>query len=417
MNPFKKKPLPIEFIKNSFTLVSGSFASQALVLLIYPFITRLFSQSDLGAYATWLSIVDVLAILSTGKYEDSIMLGKDKSEAVATTRLAMRINTVFSLLSVVVVLVIFLCGNVGFTVFLIPPMIFFCGTTRVYKALFNYVKAFGQMALSNITNSVATVAAKLTAGVAHLTNGTLQAGSLVGQIVGNINYRIQLHKLHLPATSWTEEKAIASKHRKFPMFTMPRNFIDSFSFNLPFLFLAYYFDKSYLGLFSLAMACTFRPISFFSSAYHSVLYKNLSEKYRNRKSLKSDINRFVLTNAAIFLPMFMLGGVFAENLLEFIFGKEWGACAPYLHFVLPWIFLNLILSSLSFLPNLFSKQHIDFILNVILLVLRISVLTIGVMLADFALAIMLFSAVNTIMSIVNLAWYYAQVRSYEKTLV
>ena len=102
----KNNPLSLlksEFAKNSLTLVSSSFIGQAIALLIYPLITRLFSQSDLGLYATWLSIVDVLTILSTGKYEESVMLGKDKREAATTARLAMRVNTVFSLATVAVV--------------------------------------------------------------------------------------------------------------------------------------------------------------------------------------------------------------------------------------------------------------------------------------------------------------------------
>ena len=416
MGKRNKIQLPTEFLKNSFTLVSGSFVSQAIALLIYPFITRLFSQDDLGAYATWLSIVDVLTILSTGKYEDSVMLGKDKSEAAATARLAMRVNTFFSLLSVAVVTVVFLCGKADFTVFLIPPMIYFCGTSRVYRALFNYVKAFGQMAFSNIANSVAAAAAKLAAGFAHITNGTLPAGSLVGQIVGNINLRIGLHRMHLPKTSWADAKAMAKRYRNFPLFSMPKSFVNSFSYNLPFMLLAIYFDKAYIGLFSLAMTCTFRPVSFFSTAYNSVLYKNFSEKYRNRLSIKHDINKFITGNVAVFLPVFVIGFVFAESLLSFIFGKEWGECALYLRIVLPWIFLNLFVSSLSFLPDMFSTQRTDMLLNILLFALRLGVLVAGIVMADFALAIGLFAAVSAVMSLVILMWYFSLVKRYEKTV-
>lgn len=416
MGKRNKIHLPVEFLKNSLTLVSGSFVSQAIALLIYPFITRLFSQDDLGGYATWLSIVDVLTILSTGKYEDSVMLGKDKGEAAATARLAMRVNTIFSLLSVAVVTVVFLCGKADFTVFLIPPMIFFCGTSRVYSALFNYVKAFGQMAFSNIANSVAAAAAKVAAGFAHITGGTLPAGSLVGQMVGNINYRIGLKKLQLPQTSWADAKAMAKRHRNFPLFSMPKSFIDSFSYNLPFMLLAIYFDKAYIGLFSLAMTCAFRPVSFFSSAYNSVLYKNFSEKYRNHQSIKHDINKFITGNVAVFLPVFVIGFVFAESLLSFIFGKEWGGCALYLRMVLPWIFLNLFVTSLSFLSDMFSVQRTAMLLNIILFALRLGVLVVGIVLADFALAIGLFAAVSLIMSLVTLVWFFSLVKRYEKTL-
>ena len=408
--------LKSEFAKNSLTLVSSSFIGQAIALLIYPLITRLFSQSDLGLYATWLSIVDVLTILSTGKYEESVMLGKDKREAAATARLAMRVNTVFSLAAVAVVAVIFALGKADYTVFLIPPMIFFCGTSRVYQALFNYVKAFGQIAFSNIANSVAAAVAKMAAGFAHLTYGTLPAGSLAGQMVGNINYRIALHRLQLPKTTWAEAKEMASLRRNFPLFSMPKGFVNSFSYNLPFILLAYYFDNAYIGLFSLAMTCTFRPVSFFASAYHKVLYKNFSDKYHSRKSLKKDIIRFVYTNILLFVPVFVIGGVFAQWLLGTIFGNEWQAAALYLRMVLPWIFLNLFVSTLSFLPDMFSVQRTDLIINTITFAVRFSALAVGIAYGSFMLAIALFAGVSTIMSVVNLAWYYRLVQRYEKSL-
>jgi O-antigen/teichoic acid export membrane protein len=415
----KTNPLSLlksEFAKNSLTLVSSSFIGQAIALLIYPLITRLFSQSDLGLYATWLSIVDVLTILSTGKYEESVMLGKDKREAAATARLAMRVNTVFSLAAVAVVAVIFALGKADYTVFLIPPMVFFCGTTRVYQALFNYAKAFGQMAFSNIANSVAAAAAKLAAGFAHLTNGTLPAGSLVGQMVGNINYRIALHRLQLPKTTWAEAKEMASLRRNFPLFSMPKGFVNSFSYNLPFILLAYYFDNAYIGLFSLAMTCSFRPVSFFSGAFHSVLYKNFSVRYRENQPLIPKTNKFIALNALVFIPVFVLGGVFANNIIALLFGSQWTACTPYLLMVLPWIFISHLTSSLSFLPSIFSTQRTDMVLNIVLFVLRLAALIIGIVYADFALAIALFAIVSAAMSLITFGWYYSLAFRFDKSI-
>ena len=408
--------LKSEFAKNSLTLISGSVVGQGIALLIYPLLTRLFSQSDLGAYATWLSVVDVLTILSTGKYEDAVMLGRDKSAAAATARLAMRVNTVFSLAAVAVAAVVFVCGKADFTVFLIPPMIFFCGTSRVYKALFNYAKAFGQMAFSNIANSVAAALTKLTGGFARITTGALPAGSLVGQMVGNINYRLRLKSLQFPRTSWAEARDMAIQHRNFPLFSLPKSFVNSLSHNLPFIFLAYYFDNARLGLFSLALTCTYVPLSFFSAAFHNVLYKKFSEKYLLRQTLKTDIRNFISATVVIFIPVFVLGGVFAKSLLAFIFGNVWEGAALYVHTVLPWIFANLLLVSLGFLPDMFSKQRTDMFFNIAMCLLRLAALVAGVVCHNFDLAIELFAAVSALMSLAMLGWYLVLVRRYEHSL-
>ena len=139
------------FIKDSGTLVSGQVAAQLIAFAAYPLLTRLFTPDDFGLYNVFYSYIEVFIILSTGKYELSIVAAKSDVEANAIARMTLRINTCVSLLLLTVVLALTLAGVrlgplVPSLALLIPFMVFFCGTTRVYSFLCNRGKRYRTIA-------------------------------------------------------------------------------------------------------------------------------------------------------------------------------------------------------------------------------------------------------------------------------
>ena len=86
------------FIKDSGTLVSGQVAAQLIAFAAYPLLTRLFTPDDFGLYNVFYSYIEVFIILSTGKYELSVVAAKSDVEANAIARMTLRINTCVSLL-------------------------------------------------------------------------------------------------------------------------------------------------------------------------------------------------------------------------------------------------------------------------------------------------------------------------------
>ena len=70
-----------ELIKNSFVLFSGSVIAQALSVLMYPVLSRIYSPEQFGTFALFMSVTSVAAILGTGVYEQAIILPKSENQA------------------------------------------------------------------------------------------------------------------------------------------------------------------------------------------------------------------------------------------------------------------------------------------------------------------------------------------------
>ena len=64
--------------KNIATLVTGTMIAQAIPIAISPILTRLYTPAEFGSFALYMSIVSILVVIATARYELAIVLPKKK---------------------------------------------------------------------------------------------------------------------------------------------------------------------------------------------------------------------------------------------------------------------------------------------------------------------------------------------------
>lgn len=405
------------------TLLSGNVLAQIISLAAYFALTRIFSAEDYGLYSIFYSYIEVLIILSTCKYELAIVAADTDSEAQAMARFTLRLNAIVSTVLLTVVLALWLAGalpgnfaQLGWMVLLIPPMVFFCGTSRVYSFLFNRGHHYRTMALSETVNASAGAIIKIGLGLLGVLQAGMPVGTVAGRAVGNLVYRLKKSEVG----SWKSEKsallAVARKHVNFPRYVATKDFINSFSSNLPFLWLALYFDRADVGLFALALTFTFRPVNILNVAFEQVLYARTAEGVREGRSVSGMIGRFLLILNVVALPLFVLAWFVAEPVFAFCFGGRWAGCGVYVQALLPWVYLMLSSTSLMFISNVFSTQKTEFGFYLVLLALRVAAIAVGIGCGSFLLSIRLYAAAGALVAASLLVWYLWQVRRYEHLL-
>lgn len=415
------------FVKNAGTLLSGSVIAQGIAFVAYLLLSRLYTSEDFGLYNVFYSYIEVLIILSTCKYEMAIVKASTDTDAYLLTRFTLRLNAVVSAL-LLVAAGLLTCLRVDaiplppLLLLLIPPMVFFCGTTRVYTFVFNRYRHFQQIAASEVVTSLSGVVAKILFGLLaaagqlfHLIG--LPVGTILGKVAGNVYYRIAGAKLlRSQPDAPSRLLSLLKQHKAFPLYSMPRELVSSFSANLPFMWLSLHFDIALLGLFSLAVTFTMRPVNLLANVFEKVFYPTANQKIEQGQPIGSDIRKFLLTLAALVLPVLLVAFFFAEPLFTFLFGSKWVGTGFFVRCIIPWLALLLFTNSLAFIPNVFTTQRGDFVFQVVQLGLRIVALSVGILRADFRLAILLFCAVSTLVQLCQLLWYLSQVRRYDKQL-
>ena len=424
------------FLRDTGTLLSGSLIAQGIAFLAYLVLGRLFTPDDFGLYNIFYSYIEVLIILFTCKYELAIVIADSDDEALQLKRLTLRLNALFSVLLLTVALILALTHTHLSSLppqlyLLIPPMVFFCGTTRVYTFLFNRYKQYSQIATSEVVTSLGGTVLKILFG---LLNTSLQflhtlgmpLGTILGKVAGNIYYRLKIENLKLKIEN-SEQQLIGrsrgisilnsqfSIYKNFPLYAMPKELVSSFSANLPFIWLSIHFDNALIGLFGLALTLTMRPVGILANAFEKVFFASYSERVRQHQPLWRDTLRFVGVLNAVVIPVVVVAFFFAEPLFTFLFGDKWVGTGYYVRCIIPWLVVLLNATSLAFVANIFSTQRIDFFFQLAQLVLRLAALWIGIHACDFQFAILLFCAVSAAVQLLQWGWYLVQIRRYEKS--
>jgi len=417
--------MPSHFIRNSGTLLTGNVVAQGLAFLAYLLLLRLFTPDDFGLCNVFFSYTEVLIILSTCKYEMAIVVAPDDNEASLLARLAFRLNALLTLLLFAVAAVMALTGVTlsnlpAILLLLLPLLVYFTGTYRIYVFLCNRHKEYRALALGEVVSvSGGTVTRILFGLLAPMLNLFHTIGLPLGSVLGKMAGHAYLHhvvcrKNHYYHPTAAPLRPIARKYINFARYVMPRELVSSFSANLPLMWLSLYFDKPLLGLFSLALTFTQRPAGILANTFEKVLYQSSSVTVQQQLPLRRNILRFAFLLGVGVLAVAAVVFLFAEPLFVLLFGGQWVGTGYYVRCLLPWMSILVISNSLSFVSSIFGTQRVDFILQVVQLLLRAVALYIGIRQGDFQLAVLLFCIVSAVVQAVQLVWYLYQVHRYEQ---
>ena len=104
-----------EFFKNVATLISGTTLAQAVSVLIYIVLSRIYTDEDFGIFGLYMNILNITIIFSTAKYELAILLPKSERESVNLLGLSGLVSIGVSLLLLITVLLFNkqICGLLG----------------------------------------------------------------------------------------------------------------------------------------------------------------------------------------------------------------------------------------------------------------------------------------------------------------
>lgn len=412
-----------EFTRNSFTLLSTSTLAQLITFVVYPVITRLYAAQDLGVLNLWLSIIAVLAILSTGRYEPAIVMEKENSGARALWQLTILINIIVLIIGQLIFSIFAhpiasLCKNPeGIEPWLpyIPLMVLLMG---LWQGLNHYCirrKRFKAIGEYNLTKSAVNSGLKVGFGYA----GFLSSGLITSTLIAFASalflalLRVKVKIRELFCWNWQEMKAMAKKYANFPKFEMPHAMSNTLASNLPILILPLSFGMDQIGLFSLALMIGFCPVNLFTNSMDQVLYKNVVDRRQKGEEVLPLIGSFCKKTALLLLPFFVVFFFIAEWFFGILFGTAWIQAGIYFKILLPWLFLVTMTSSLTFIPKIFFKQRTAMLIEFSYIILRVMALCIGIWMHSFVIAIVCFSAVSAMMVAVQLGWYFCLIKRNE----
>ena len=414
-------------VRNFAKLLSANVVAQVIGLIVYPVLTRIYSPEDFGLLNLFLSISGVLVILSTAEYYNAIVLPKKDKEGVEVFYLCVCILLFvvgFTTLSVLFsdeIARLFNTPALANYYWLMPILVLVLGGWNILN--YWYVRCARYSSISRYQLSQSTFSAVTKIGFGHF--GILQGGMIysiviaptIALIISLLTSFRQKVMSCWTRPSWNDIKFVANRYHKFPLYSLPRSFVNMVAGQLPVLLLTPLFGAQYVGWWSMALLLGFMPISMITKSIYQVLYQYTTDRVNNNQPIGVYFRRFTIFVLVIGVPLFGILYWLLPDLTLLFLGEGWDETGVYLRWMLPWLLSSVLTASTGFLADIFFKQQIGFAFEMLTAILRVIGVLLGVWQDDFTLSIVCYAVGSAIAVIAQYVWLVSLVNRYDAQLL
>ena len=420
-NIFQKYISPLKtskFIKNTFSLFSGSFVSQLIFLVFTPLITRIFSPSEMGEYAVFLSLSAIITIFSTLRFEDAILLANSKRDSQSLAIISL-ISSIFFI--ILFFLFIFFLEekitqilNINSKIlFLICISGFVLSLRQILINLLMKNNDFSRVAINKAQNALGINSMQyfsksiLDFSMLSLSKVIIDTISLIPLFFTYFSK----NSIQLKDFLYFKLKKIVKIYRNFPLYNLPSSLINNISQNLPLLFISTFYSLELAGFFSLATRVLRLPVDLVSHSVRKVYYIEASNLQENKLEMFSLYKKVTSILFVVFIPIFLIIFFAGEEIFSIILGNEWSKSGQISRILILWFLMAFINPPSIESFNILGKQKVKFYFEIISLLTRFLALYSGYQFYNsFEYSLLLFTAGSVIINLLIIIYIYNQLR-------
>lgn len=366
-----------QFWRRASVVLAGAVAAQAIPLIVLPLLTRLLPPEALGQYYIWFGVSTVASVVATLRLDVAIFNAKSGQEMASILQAA-----IASAVAIAVFLAIVLLGlkfvapgwiggrvvSVGATATACMAALLAISQTAI--AAYVYSARFARQALARILLAGSTAAAQLIAvasgfGVEGMIYGqVLATACVVIWLVGDLRRSLSLD---LRGISLSRYMSTIRECWRFPVFSMPADFISAFSAQLPLFLIGVRFGNAPVGQYALTNRALAAPVGLLAGSVLSVFKEEASRQYRETGQCCPAYWKTLYSLALLGIAPFSLLFFISERLFVFVFGPDWAEAGTLASMLAPMFYLKFVASPLSYTMYLADRQWHDLLWQLTLL--------------------------------------------------
>lgn len=399
------------FLRPVLTLVTGAVAAQALVFAARPVLTRLFTPDEFGVLTVFVTLVTVLGTVSSGRYEDALMLPDDDDDAAGVLALAFAVTAGVGLATALVLLDLSwwsaLLGGPSMrpALLFLPPAVVLAGWSLALETWHTRLHRFRPVSASRAVQSGSVVAIQLAAGFMAIGAAGLVAGAAVGFVVSVLwlgatflyadGRRLRVSLSALPA--------LARRYARFPLFSAPAALLNVLASRAPVLLLAAFFTTGTVGQFGIAFGTLVLPLGLLTGAVGQVFFVRAAEAHRANRlgPLTLGVLRQLLV---VTVYPALVVAVAGPALFAFVFGSEWALAGEYARALSVWVLLVSIAVPLTRVFDVTEQQRADLGFSIVLFVVQTGAFAAAAVLGTALDAVVALGIVGAGMRLLHIGW-------------
>ena len=372
LKKFKPKS---EFTRNVLTLMTGTTIAQAIPIAISPILTRIYTPEDFGIFSLYMSVVSIVSVIATGRYELAIMLPKKNTDAANIVALSILISFIISFITLLVVFIFNrtitdLLGNEAISnwLYFIPVTVLFTGIYQSFNYWANRKKEYKRLALSRVLQSFTSSGSNLGMGFDGFGFSGLILGNLFGQFISTVYLvrRVLLDdRKYMNVISKNIMVLLLKKYIKFPKFDLSASLLNVSAQQVSNILFNTMFNSTIAGYYYLTQRMLGLPVSIVAASILDVFKEKASKDFLSNGNAKEIyIKTFKQLFFLSLIPSILLY-IFAIDIFTLVFGSAWAISGEYARILIPMLFLRFISSPLSFMLYIGEKQELNLFGNLL----------------------------------------------------
>ena len=410
-----------DLMRNFVKLFSANVIAQVIGLLVYPFLTRLYTPSDFGLYNLFLSIAGILVVISTCEYQNAVPLPSDDKLAVGAMHVGMLCLVAVTALQCCLlpfadpIARLFGSPELGRYFWLMPVFVFLSGLWQLLNYWFTRQKRFGAVSAYQISQSLTGAGAKWLFGFLRVPAGLLYS-SLIAPLVALFSSLLTggrdvlLKCLKIDATHM---RAALSQFSMFPKYSLPKSLVNIVNCNIAVLIITPFFGLATSGAWGLAMTLGFSPLGLILNSLYQVLFPRCAALVQEKKPFLKQYRRYLLIVTLVVAPSFVLLYLLMPWLVGWFLGAGWDDTALMIRYLLPSFAMMCLVMPWSFLPDVFLQQKYALALEIAHLILRVAAIGVGVAAQSIQVLLIGYSLCGVLVSLIQMIWFWNMLRRYE----
>ena len=350
-----KRSWSSEEARAGITLVGATALGQALIVIVTPLLTRLYSPADFGVLGLFTAYITGAAVVVSLRYDIAI----PSASEIEASRLLLVALVVAIPLSLVSSALLYAMKHANLLSYgLLPTWMAFAALPAIFCAAagtslrFWLIRArrFRDVGKILVVQGAGRAIVPLIAGATSVASGGLVGGEVVGRAFGIASpLKEAVPALRVAAVDFENDlKTFLRMYWKLPVISMPSSLVDVLSMSLPVVLITHYYGPTQAGLFLLVQRVVSLPTSLVGFSAADVFHVKLSEASNAgpramRTLLFRTAARLTALGLVFILPLCAVAPFIAVPVL----GQAWRDAGILTVILAPWSLAGLVVSPLS----------------------------------------------------------------------
>lgn len=383
------------FVRSVGLLVGGTAFTQALMVLVLPLLTRLYTPEDFSMLAVYLSILGIISVAACLRLEIAIPLPHCDEDAANLLALALCSSAGIAALSMFIVALF----SVQIVTTVAQPKLqpylwllpFGVWLSSSYAALQFWAarkKRFAIITKTRIAQAVGGASTQVGLGCAAVAPLGLLLGQLISNAAGILGLARDVAKndrAAIRAVKWSNMRRLFCEYDRFPKYSTLDSLLNTVGAQLPVIIIAALAMGPEAGYLLLTLRVMQVPLGLIGGAVAQVYLSRAPEELRAGTLARFTVNilgGLIETGVG---PLLFIG-ILAPNVFTLVFGPEWQRAGDLVAWLTPWSLLQLLSSPISMVMQVTGRQREMLLLMIVGLFFRIGPIFISARCAPGTLA-------------------------------